>query len=286
MCSGRASGGSRACSTSYDSRAVELLGWITDRLAPPREVVTDVGGARLVRTPDLPDFWFGNFLELDAPPAPDELPGWLERWEQVIGEPPPHKRILAWEAEQPTLTPELADAARALGLEPEHDVVLTLRELHPRSGPEGFVARPCRSDADWAAALEIGSADARDQADFYRRLQRHHRERAEAGFGEWWIGELGGQAVATAGIYWNDEGTLARYQRVDTRTEARRKGCASALLTAMALDARKRLPDLDQIVIVAEVGEAGEQVYRRLGFAPASYAPALVGPPPERRSSV
>ena len=42
----------------------------------------------------------------------------------------------------------------------------------------------------------------------------------------------------------------------------------------------ERLPDLAQIVIVAEVGEAGEQVYRRLGFEPASYAPSLIGLPP------
>jgi hypothetical protein len=262
-----------------------LLGWITDRFAPPQEVVTDIGGARLVRTPGLPDFWFGNFLELDAPPAPEELPGWLERWEQVMGEPPPRKRILSWETEEPSLTPELAEASKALGLEPEQDVVLTLRELVPRAGPEGFVARPCRSDADWETAYEIGAADSPGQADFHRRLQRHHRARAEEGFGEWWLGELGGRAVATAGIYWNDEATLARYQRVDTREEARRKGCASALLTAMALDVRERLPDLDEIVIVAEVGEAGEQVYRRLGFAAASYAPALVGVPPERREA-
>ena len=124
-------------------------------------------------------------------------------------------------------------------------MILVLGELVP--GPARRLHRPvCESDADWEAALAVGAADAPDQADFQRRLARHHRARAGAGFGEWWIGELDGQVVATAGIYWNDEGTIARYQRVDTLEEVRRRGCASALLTAMALHVRERLPDLGQ----------------------------------------
>ena len=262
------------------SVAVDLLGWITDRFTPPPQVVTPLDGARLVRSPDLPDFWFGNYVELDAEPTPEELERWIERWPQIIGEPLPHRRLLSWEAPELHLTKELTAVAERHGMHAEVDVTLVLGELVPRSGPDGFTARTCRTDADWEAALAVGGADAPDQADFQRRLARHHRARSEAGFGEWWIGELDGQVVATAGIYWNDEGTIARYQRVDTLEAVRRRGCASALLTAMALDTKERLPDLAQIVIVAEVGEAGEQVYRRLGFEPASYAPSLVGLPP------
>ena len=107
-------------------------------------------------------------------------------------------------------------------------MVLTLGAPVPGHGPDGFTARICESDADWEAALAVGAADAPDQSDFQLRLAQHHRAGAGAGFGEWWIGELDGRAVATAGIYWNDEGTIARYQRVDTREEVRRRGCASA----------------------------------------------------------
>jgi GNAT superfamily N-acetyltransferase len=256
------------------------LGWITDRFVPPPQVVTRIDGARLVRTPDLPDFWFGNFLQLDAEPAAEDLPRWLDTWTEVVGDPLPKRRILSWERPDLQLSPALKAAAEAHELEADIDVVMRLGDLVPRSGPDGFTARPCRSDDDWAAAHVLGSADVPDQADFQRRLQNHHRARAEDGYGEWWIGELGGEAVATAGIYWNDEGTVARYQRVDTREDVRRRGCASALLTAMALHVRERLPGLRHVVIVAGAGEAGEQVYLRLGFAPASYVPTLVGQPP------
>jgi N-acetylglutamate synthase-like GNAT family acetyltransferase len=259
---------------------VDLLGWITDRFTPPRQVVTPLDGARLVRSPDVPDFWFGNYVELDAEPTAAELEAWIARWSEVIGEPLPHRRIISWERPELHFPDDLQAVAERHGMDVEIDVIMVLGELQPRCGPDGFTARICRSDADWEAALAVGAADAPDQADFQHRLARHHRARSEAGFGDWWIGELDGQVAATAGLYWNDEGTIARYQRVDTLESARRRGCASALLTAMALDARKRLPDLQQIVIVAGVGEAGEQVYRRLGFEPASYGPSLVGPPP------
>src|SRR4051794_8977800 len=125
------------------------LGWLTDRLAPPRDVVTRLDGARLVRTPGLPQFWFGNFLELDAPPAPGELAGWLERWRGVVGEPLPQRIVLSWETAEPALSDELVAEAKRLGFTSERNVVLRLERLAEARPPDGFVARPAESDADW-----------------------------------------------------------------------------------------------------------------------------------------
>ena len=269
--------GARAAMTRS---AVDLLGWITDRFTPPPQVVTRLDGARLVRSPDLPDYWFGTTSSSTPSRRRPELQRWIERWSEIIGEPLPRRRIISWERPELHLSARAEGGRRAArhGRRDRRDPGAS--ESSPAAAPTASPARVCESDADWEAALAVGAADAPDQADFQRRLARHHRARAATGYGEWWIGEVDGQVVATAGIYWNDEGTIARYQRVDTREEARRRGYASALLTAMALHVRERLPDLGQIVIVAEVGEAGERVYRRLGFEPASYGPSLVGLPP------
>src|SRR4051794_765317 len=211
------------------------------------------GGVR-VRTPSLPQFWFGNLLHLDEAPPPAALAGWLERWPSLIGDPPPPRVVVEWEAEQPTLTPQLRAEAAQLSLEVEDNVVLRLGALRAAEANGRFGARPARSDEDWAAALAVATAETPEHADFSRARQAHYRERAAAGRGDWWIGELDGEVVASAGIYWDEGGRTARYQAVDTVERARGRGCASALLSAMARDVTQRLPALAAVVIAAEVG--------------------------------
>jgi ribosomal protein S18 acetylase RimI-like enzyme len=261
---------------------VQRLGFLTDRMVPPANVVTPLGGGlELVRTPELPSFWFGNLLELADAPEPSALAGLVERWPALIGQPRPQRIVLQWETPTPSLTPELRAEAERLELEVEDNVVLRLDGPAQHSAPGGFVARPARSDADWAAALAVGTAEVPDHADFSASRQVAYRARAETGLGDWWIGELDGEVVSSAGIYWDEAGRIARYQAVDTLERARGRGCASALLGAMARDVQERLPALEAVVIVAEVGQQAERIYRRLGFAPVSWQSAVVGQPPD-----
>ena len=85
----------------------------------------------------------------------------------------------------------------------------------------------------------------------------------------WWLAEADGRAVSSAGIFWDADGKLARFQSVDTRPEARGNGFCTGLLNAMVLDIQQRLPQLETCVIVAEVGAQAERIYRRVGFEPA-----------------
>src|SRR5690349_10661957 len=105
---------------------MERLGFLTDRLMPPDNVVTPFPGGRLVRTPSLPEFWFGNMLHLDAPPAPDELAAWMERYAELVSEPRPERLVLQWEVEGEPFPAGLREAALAARLEPEEVSVLRL----------------------------------------------------------------------------------------------------------------------------------------------------------------
>jgi GNAT superfamily N-acetyltransferase len=244
-------------------------------------VLEPIEGGVVVRSPTLPSFWFGNMVFLDAPPAAHEVTGWLERWPSLVAEPRPERIVLEWETPERSLTPELRATAEELSLDVEDVAVLRLGELRPGQASGSFAARPARTDADWAGALAVATAELEgDQVEFSTLRQATQRERAGTRRGDWWIGELDGAVVASAGIYWDEAGRVARYQAVDTLAAARGRGCASALLTAMALDVRDRLPALEALVIAADAGGAPERLYRRLGFETASWQAALVGVPP------
>jgi GNAT superfamily N-acetyltransferase len=257
------------------------LGYVTDRFVPPENVLEPIEGGVVVRSPTLPSFWFGNMIFLDAPPAPDEVAGWLERWPSLVTAPRPERIVLEWETPEPSLTPGLRAVAEDLSLDVEDVAILRLGDLRPGQANGTFAARPARTDLDWAGALAVATAELEgDQVEFSTLRQVVQRERARARRGDWWVGELDGTVVASAGIYWDDAGRIARYQAVDTLAAARGRGCASALLTAMARDVRERLPDLEALVIAADAGGAPERLYRRLGFETASWQAALVGAPP------
>src|SRR5262249_5536829 len=77
---------------------MQRLGYLTDRLVPPDNVVTTIEGARVVRSAELPSFWFGNLIELDEPPAPGALAAWRARWPELVTGPRAERFVLQWES--------------------------------------------------------------------------------------------------------------------------------------------------------------------------------------------
>jgi predicted GNAT family acetyltransferase len=140
-------------------------------------------------------------------------------------------------------------------------------------------ARPAATDGDWQAVLDIAlDGEERPGRRAYHAWRRaEHRWLAESGRGLWWLAEADGRPVASAGIFWDAAGTLARFQDVDTVEHARNRGFASGLLSAMLTDVQQRLPGLETCVIVTAAGSQAERIYRRLGFEPVSRLQALWG---------
>jgi len=232
-----------------------------------------LGDALVVRTADMNSFYFGNFLFLPRAPRAADLSGRLEQWRTAFADAPGvEKVVLQWESgfEDSGIGNELADAARRRGLEPDIDVVLRLEQAAPREPRTPMRARFVESEADWATALEVATepTDSASRRTFHAWRRREHRRLVEAGHGLWWIAaaEADGRPVSSAGIFWNDSGTLARFQSVDTRFDARGQGFATGLLSAMLVDIQRRLPRLETCVIVATLDSQAERIYRSLGF--------------------
>jgi GNAT superfamily N-acetyltransferase len=221
-------------------------------------------GYRLVRSPHNPAFHWGNFLLLDAPPAPGSVRGWV----QTFGSEFPDATHLTLGIDG--TAGQVGDAAElsAAGLEVDASTVMIARELrqpaHPNLEAEFRILR----DDDWPAALELSMlnnpSDDVDFEPFERDKFVAMRSLQERGFGGWFGAFIDGRMVAGLGLF-SDGNGIARYQAVDTHPKFRRRGLAGSLVHfagARAL-AEGRAHTL---VIVADPEYVALRLYRSLGF--------------------
>ena len=151
---------------------VTSLGFRTDvalRVLEGAEV-TDRGDYLVVRSPDNPDFWWGNFLLLAAWPGPGTGDRWLARF---AAEFPLARHIaLGVDSADPDTVLATHPTSRddedrrlvpaefvAAGLEPQRDTVLTCAAVGPPPHPNAAAEiRRLESDADWQQSTELGRA--------------------------------------------------------------------------------------------------------------------------------
>jgi ribosomal protein S18 acetylase RimI-like enzyme len=222
----------------------------------------------VVRSPSHPEFYWGNLLVLDAPPADGDRPRW-ERWfEAEFGsEPRVRHRTFAWDTIDGSLGRAREDFV-SLGYELEETVGLLATPdtvgPHPREN----------RDADgelWerVVELQVASRDERFEENLYRAYCRQRladrRVLFRAGRGAWFValypgeGEVVGSCgvVVTAG--------RGRFQAVDTAAAHRRKGICSRLVVEAA-DRTARLHGARRLVIAADPDYHALGLYESLGF--------------------
>jgi ribosomal protein S18 acetylase RimI-like enzyme len=246
---------------------VTSLGFRTDLalLTASGSVVEDRGTHLVVRSPDNPSYFWGNFLLLARPPAPGG-----ER--EVVG---------AFHTEFPLAdhvsigidTAELSDEARAAfeaaGLTVDVATVLTASSLQPPRDVEAEV-RALAGDEEWEARARLSqqlypqTSEAAFMA-FARQKNAQERRLVDAGRGQRFGAFVDGTLVSTAAAYVTEEG-VARFQSVETHPGHRRRGLASAVVHAAGRHALDQL-GVRTLVIVADTDGEAIGTYRRLGFA-------------------
>jgi len=240
------------------------LGFRTDvalRVAEGSEV-TDRGGYLVIRSPDNPGFWWGNFLLLRAWPKEGE--GWLDRF---AAEFPQAEHVAigvdATEAGGPV-------PAEFAALEPETSTVLTCADVHaPQHLNQAAGIRPLVSDRDWQQSVELSRRcyGEQDPSDFQQRRATVRRRLTQAGRAAWFGVFDGGLLVAQLGVCDAGDG-LTRYQDVETDPAARRQGLAGTLVYLAAQIIRHDF-GARTFVIVADPAEGAIRIYRGCGFADA-----------------
>src|SRR2546429_7302104 len=134
---------------------VTSLGFQTDLALRALEgaEVTDRGDCMVVRSPDNPTFWWGNFLLLAGWPEPGTGDGWLARFAAEF----PRAEHLALGVDAGAEPAEVPPEFVAAGLTYERATVLTCTAVHPppRENTEAEIRR-LESDADWEQSRDLG----------------------------------------------------------------------------------------------------------------------------------
>jgi ribosomal protein S18 acetylase RimI-like enzyme len=248
---------------------VSSLGFRTDLalLAASGSVVEDRGTHLVVRSPDNPSYFWGNFFLLAEPPVPG---GEREVVDAFRTEFP-----LADHVSIGIDTAELSDDARAAfeaaGMTVDVATVLTATSLQPPREVDAEV-RALDGDEDWEARARLSrqlhpSIPEERFLTYARQKNAQERRLVDAGRGTRLGAFVGDRLVSTAGIFVAEEG-VARFQSVETHPDHRRRGLAAAVVHAAGQHALDRL-GVTTLVIVADTDGEAVGVYRRLGFADA-----------------
>ncbi len=228
--------------------------------------VDDRGTHLVVRTPDNPTYWWGNFLLLSSPPADiDGARGWLTTFEAEF--PQARHRTFGVDGHDGDRD-DLAPFAK-LGLDLDVSTVMTATAVHEPPRPDTAATYRCLdSEDDWAQQIELdlaGEDPGTHSLEFVTARARAGRRLTDAGYGAWWGAFEDGRLLASMGLFTASPG-LARFQNVKTHPEARGRGLAGTLVHRVS---RYGFDDLgtDTLVMVADPDYLAIRIYRSVGFA-------------------
>jgi ribosomal protein S18 acetylase RimI-like enzyme len=240
--------------------------------------VSDCGTHLVVRTPDNPTYWWGNFLLLSGPPASRaEAEDWLACFEREL--PQARHRTFGIDGTEGTVD-DLAPFT-ALGLEAEVSSVMTAETVHepPRPNTDATYRR-LTSDDDWAQQIEVSRAgeDVGYDLPFVTAKTRADRRLVEQGHGAWWGAFEGDRLLSSMGLFTASPG-LARFQSVKTHPDARGRGLAGTLVHRVSRYGFEEL-GARTLVMVADPDYLAIRVYRSVGFADTERQLQVVRRPP------
>jgi ribosomal protein S18 acetylase RimI-like enzyme len=229
-------------------------------------VIEDRDTHLVVRTPDNPSYWWGNFLLLAEPPADaDEAEEWLARFEAELPGSP--HRTFGVDGPDGGLD-DLAPFTE-LGLEPDVSSVMTATSVHEPSRPATDATyRPLETDADWEQQIELdlaGEEEGTHSLEFVSARARAERRLVDAGYGAWWGAFEDDRLLASMGLFTASPG-LARFQSVKTHPDARGRGLAGTLVHRVSRYGFDEL-GAQTLVMVADPEYLAIRIYRSVGFA-------------------
>ena len=225
--------------------------------------VEDRGDHIAVRTPDNPDYYWGNFLLLPRAPTAAELPGWEETFARTF----PRSRHRAYGVATAGGTRADLAAFAAAGLETDASSVMTATAVHepPRPNTEA-TCRPLAGDDDWAQQLDLWlTSEDGGNRDFVVAKVAAERQMTESGSGAWWGAFVGGRLLSSMGLFAASPG-LARFQQVQTHPDARGRELAGTLVHRVSRFGFEEL-DATTLVMVADPDYLAIRIYRAVGFA-------------------
>lgn len=246
--------------------------------------IRDRGTYLVVRTPDNPTYWWGNFLLLPTAPADaTEARAWLAAFEREL--PAAGHRAFDVDGTDGTVA-DLAAFAE-LGMDTEASTVMTAEAVHEPPHPNREATyRPLVSDEDWAQQVEVARAGEEYGNDlaFASGRARAQRRLVDGGYGAWWGAFEGDRLLASMGLFTASPG-LARFQDVKTHPDARGRGLAGTLVHRVSRYGFEEL-GARTLVMVADPDYLAIRIYRSVGFTDTERQLQVSRKPPEGEGRV
>jgi ribosomal protein S18 acetylase RimI-like enzyme len=247
---------------------------------PPGRIVERRDGYAVVRSPQNPEFYWGNLLVFGDPPATGDGARWeaLFRREFAAEERVRH-RTFAWDRSDGALGQAAEEfVARGYDLEQSVGLVATAASIRPHARENTEVTVHTLDPAVGAdeqlwhdvVELQVASRDGRSSEQearaFSRRRLADRRALFRTGRGAWYAARLDGQVVGSCGVVVT--AGRGRFQVVDTAEQYRRRGICSRLVVEAARRSTAGY-GAERFVIVADAGYHALGLYESLGFEPA-----------------
>lgn len=259
------------------------LTWATNLDALGRgSQVAPRDGYLLVRSPQRPDFWWGNLLIFQRPPRRGEREHWEQLFErEFAGDPEVRHRTFAWDTTDGDPGAAFEEfAAHGYDLERTVGLLASVEELRPHARENRAVSvrrldpRRGREQELWQGALAVSIAE--HVGGVSREARRRHRQARldelrerflECG-GGWYVATepSAGKVVAACGLI--RAGERLSIQDVDTLASYRRRGICSRLLVEAVHELAAREGAPSYVLIGADPDYHAIGIYESLGFRP------------------
>ncbi|WP_433157361.1 GNAT family N-acetyltransferase [Kribbella sp. CA-247076] len=228
--------------------------------------LADTGEYVVVRSPDNPHFWWGNFLLFRTPFAPGDVQRRLDAFRAEF--PAAEHVALGIDTADGVVGAE--DEVVAAGFDIGRDVVMTASAVVPPARPnDESTYRRLTSEDDWEQLVQLGLATAPMEVDdlyaeFTRRRVASKRKLVAAGHGTWFGAFDGDRLQSSLGLVFDGRG-LARFQSVQTHPDDRNRGIASTLVHRASTYGLTE-GGARTLVMVADPEYLAIRLYRALGF--------------------
>ncbi|WP_027796854.1 GNAT family N-acetyltransferase [Paraburkholderia acidipaludis] len=257
----------------FAAHFTDNLGLFTDLLLLQETGIVDAEGDYVVaRTPDVPDYFFGNLLFLRQRPTDSDIERIEHDFARLVGTPPriAHRTFVWPETPEAPDNPVSVDAwvrqgydlttCRVLAAQP-HD----LRDvaINPR-----VEVRRLKSRRDWNDWSRMHLADLADPSALSTRrymayLQATWQCLIERGLGDCWGAFIEGELAGSLGLFFFEG--LGRFQSVITAQRHRnQRVCKTLVSEAIGLTAGRA----EKLVMVADEAHYAGAIYESIGFRP------------------
>lgn len=251
-------------------KKIRSLGYRTDLLFPAFDgEILEREDHLVIRTPNNPTFYWGNFLLFFHPPQSEDFQRWRELFASEIGSPP-HIRHQAFGWDVITADPGEVKQFLEAGFELNQMLVMSAQQVHPpRHIAQEVTIHPLNDPDDWQQAIEnqVRCRESVEDESAFRTFRQRQMQRYQAmvaaGLGLWFGAFLGDQLVADLGIFHDQK--LGRYQSVQTHPDFRGRGIAGTLVYQAGRIVLRSF-NLQSLVIVADDDHPAARLYESLGF--------------------